>query len=426
VTTRSKGQKDRPRAKSPTLDAPHGEALGGLSYDPRNARRRTEQSHAMIVDSIKKYGFGRSLLAGAQGTLIAGNGAMLAAIEAGKTKVRVIPTDGEEIVVLQRTDLTPDEEQLLAYADNRSSDLSTWDAEQVLADMQAGVPLEGFFSQADLQKIMTEHARKAPQEGPGDDVTHIKVTPRTAIGQCWQIGKHRLAVGDCTDPRLVAALFDGKQVDSVVTDPPFGQNYGDAQSRLHCGGYKTAKAIQNDGTDVDLPALIRGAFAIIPFAEYSTFYAFTQGISVHLTRAGLDEAGMHTSCLLVWLKNNPGMTFCEYRNQTEFILFGWKDKHQFYGEQASNVLEYNRNTENTEHPTQKPIPLIMRLVADGSAPGARVYDPFCGSGTTGIACERLGRVAYLAELDPQHADTTLARLEAETGEVAQCVGMWNN
>lgn len=425
MTQRSKNQKDRPIAKSPALDAPTGEALGGLTYDPRNARRRTEQSHRMIVESIQKYGFGRSILAGANGNIIAGNGAMLAAIEAGKTNVKVIETDGNEVVVLKRTNLTPDEEQMLAYADNRASDLSTWSPEQVLADMQAGVPLEGFFSQADLQKILHEHSEKAPKEGPGDDVTKLKVTQRTEVGQLWQIGRHRLAVGDCTDVRLTTALFDGQTIDSVITDPPYGQNWGDAQSRLHCGGYKTAQAIKNDELDVDLVALIRDAFALVPFAEYSTSYVFAQGISVHKARTGLDDAGMHTSGLLVWLKPAQGVSFCDYVNATEFIIYGWKEKHQFHGVQGSNVLEYARNRENTEHPTQKPIPLIMRLVSDGSAIGARVYDGFCGSGTTGIACQRLDRIAYLAELDPQHADTTLARLEAESGATAELIGRWD-
>ena len=70
------------------------------------------------------------------------------------------------------------------------------------------------------------------------------------------------------------------------------------------------------------------------------------------------------------------------------------------------------------HPTQKPLALVERTIGNSSRPGDRILDPFCGSGTTLIACERTGRRGIGIELDPRYVAATIARWEAFTGEAA--------
>lgn len=65
------------------------------------------------------------------------------------------------------------------------------------------------------------------------------------------------------------------------------------------------------------------------------------------------------------------------------------------------------------HPTQKPIGLMLGLVADHSDPGELILDPYCGSGTTGSAALRLGRRFIGIERNPEHAETARERLRAE-------------
>lgn len=64
------------------------------------------------------------------------------------------------------------------------------------------------------------------------------------------------------------------------------------------------------------------------------------------------------------------------------------------------------------HPTTKPVELVARMIANNSRPTEVVYDPFCGSGTTLVACERLGRIGFAAEIDSGYAAVTLERLAA--------------
>ena len=71
-----------------------------------------------------------------------------------------------------------------------------------------------------------------------------------------------------------------------------------------------------------------------------------------------------------------------------------------------------------EHPTMKPVKLFAYLIANSTLPGAAVLDLFAGSGTTAIACEQLGRTAYLMELDPRFADVIIDRWEKASGEKA--------
>ena len=74
------------------------------------------------------------------------------------------------------------------------------------------------------------------------------------------------------------------------------------------------------------------------------------------------------------------------------------------------------------HPTAKPVGLFCRLIRNSSRPGDVVLDPFAGSGTTVIACERMGRAARVMELDPHYADVILRRWEDETGREAVRIG----
>ena len=67
-----------------------------------------------------------------------------------------------------------------------------------------------------------------------------------------------------------------------------------------------------------------------------------------------------------------------------------------------------------EHETQKPLPLMLELIRDFTSPGDLVVDPFCGSGTTGVACVRLGRRFLGIEVNPKHADFARERLSAES------------
>ena len=101
--------------------------LNDLKSDHKNARKRTDRSATLIKNSLEKFGAARSIVIDEENRILAGNGTVEGAKKAGLNNVRVIETDGNEIIAVKRTGLSEDEKVGLALADNRSSDLSEWD-----------------------------------------------------------------------------------------------------------------------------------------------------------------------------------------------------------------------------------------------------------------------------------------------------------
>ena len=102
--------------------------INELKADHKNARKRTDRSATLIEESLKRYGAARSIVIDEDGRVLAGNGTVEGAKAAGLENVRIIESDGNEIIAVKRTGLTEDQKVGLALADNRSSDLSDWDA----------------------------------------------------------------------------------------------------------------------------------------------------------------------------------------------------------------------------------------------------------------------------------------------------------
>ena len=103
-------------------------SIGDLTFDPKNARRHSPRNIGAITSSLQKVGAARSIVVDEDGVILAGNGTVEAAAVAGIEKVIVVPADGNTIVAVQRTGLTPRQKAELAIADNRTSDLSEFDA----------------------------------------------------------------------------------------------------------------------------------------------------------------------------------------------------------------------------------------------------------------------------------------------------------
>jgi DNA modification methylase len=137
--------------------------------------------------------------------------------------------------------------------------------------------------------------------------------------------------------------------------------------------------------------------------------------------------------LCVWNKTNAGMgTF--YRSKHE-LVFVWKSGaashiNNFelgqHGRNRTNVWDYagvntmrtGRLEELAMHPTVKPVGMVADALKDCSKRGGLVLDPFCGSGTTLIAAERVGRKARALEIDPAYVDVAVRRWQAYTGKSA--------
>ena len=112
--------------------------MSELKYDPRNYRIHNDKNKRVIRKSLEQCGAGRSVLVDNDNVLIAGNGVYEQALAMG-LKVRFVESDGEELIVVKRTDISSDDEKrkILALADNYSSDTSIFDFDAVLEDFSS-------------------------------------------------------------------------------------------------------------------------------------------------------------------------------------------------------------------------------------------------------------------------------------------------
>ena len=130
-----------------------------ITFDVANANKGTERGRYALETSLRKFGAGRSVLIDKHGRLIAGGKTTETAADVGIDDVIIVQTDGRQLVAVQRTDLDIDspEGRGLAYADNRVGELDlSFDAAQIMADVQAGLDLSAFWRQDELDALLNE------------------------------------------------------------------------------------------------------------------------------------------------------------------------------------------------------------------------------------------------------------------------------
>jgi DNA modification methylase len=146
------------------------------------------------------------------------------------------------------------------------------------------------------------------------------------------------------------------------------------------------------------------------------------------------EVGLDIKNIAVWVKSNGGMGSL-YRSQHEFVLIGKHGSASHinnvqlgrFKRYRTNVWRYpgvnsfgrGRMEQLGAHPTPKPIPLVADAIRDVTHRGQIVLDSFLGSGTTLLAAERTGRIAYGIDIDPGYVDVSIARWQAMTGKSAR-------
>jgi ParB family transcriptional regulator, chromosome partitioning protein len=142
-------------------------SINSLKADHKNARKRTDRSANLIKESLERYGAARSIVIDEDNRILAGNGTVEGAKAAGIKNVRIIETEGDEIIAIRRTGLSEDEKVGLALADNRTSDLSEWDQE-MLHHLSKEHDLAPWFEQTDLDSLLEDAEAAFPELDDGD------------------------------------------------------------------------------------------------------------------------------------------------------------------------------------------------------------------------------------------------------------------
>jgi DNA modification methylase len=378
-------------------------ALQQLLPDKRNARKRTDRSAKLIAESLQRYGAARSVVIDENNMLIAGHGTVEGAKAAGIKRVRVIETDGTELIAVKRTNWTEEEKVGANIADNRTSDLSDWDAE-MLQQLSEEHDIAPWFEQEDLDALLQEAEQLEPVEGntDPDEVPEAPEDPITKPGDLWILGNHRLLCGDSTNIQHVERLMDGQKADMVFTDPPYNIGYQDM-------GAKFEKIANDKMSDAEFLQFLKDTIQISEVMYVCCSWQYS-----HLFKQALNELGVPPKAMIVWDKVNPAQNLDLYFKQHEIIFYVGP-----FGGQSTvrgDVWQLKRQR-NTLHPTMKPVELIEMALEDHSK-RKYVFDGFGGSGSTLIACERLHRHARLIELSAAYCDVIVKRWEDFTGNKA--------
>jgi len=133
-------------------------SLADLKPDLANARAHNPRNIGMIADALQQVGAARSIVVDEDNVILAGNGVVEAAAQAGIERVQFVDADGETLIVVRRKGLTPEQKKKLALYDNRTGELATWDAAQIAAELEAGLDLSGMFYPEELSALLEQAA----------------------------------------------------------------------------------------------------------------------------------------------------------------------------------------------------------------------------------------------------------------------------
>jgi DNA modification methylase len=383
----------------------------------RNARTHSAEQVAQIAASIAEFGWTSPILTGNDGIIIAGHARLLAARKLGMTEVPVIVLDH----------LTETQRRALVLADNRLALNAGWDEEMLRIELES-LQEDGFnldivgFTEEEIENLLRDPEAAAEGQTDEDAVPEAPETAVTVPGDVWLLGQHRLLCGDSTQRDSVEKVLAGGLADMVFTDPPYNVNYG-ATMKDKLRGKK--RKIANDNLGQDFEQFLRDACVNILAVTKGAIYVCMSSSEIHTLQRVFREAGGHWSTFVIWAKNTFTMGRSDYQRQYEPILYGWKEgtDHFWCGARdQGDVWFVKKPVVNDLHPTMKPVELVERAIRNSSKGRDTVFDPFGGSGTTLIACDKAGRQARLIELEPKYCDVIVRRWQEFTGKQAVLEG----
>jgi DNA modification methylase len=396
-------------------------ATSSLTPNPHNARTHSDKQIRQIAANIRRFTFlGALVIDGDSNTILAGNGRWQAAKLLGL----------EEVPCIRAKFLSDADRRAFALADNRLSELSSWDPDilsselELLFEADFDISTIG-FSTADLNFALVDEEAK-PATAEKVELPNLDSRTVSRVGDRWDFGQqHRLYCGDAREVSSWEALLGDERAQLVFADPPFNVAVNGHVSST--GRHREFVAGSGEFSGPEFTTFLRQAFR--------NCVRFSVGGSIHFhcmdwrhIREILDAAdGVYDEFkqLLVWVKSNGGMgTFYRSRHELVFVFKAGAGKHinNFglgeTGRYRTNVMEYagantfrkGRAEDLEAHSTVKPTALVADLILDCSNRGDLVVDPFIGSGTTLIAAHRTRRRAAGIELDPLYVDTAVRRL----------------
>ncbi len=423
----------------------------------RNPRTHSEAQVAKLASSIVEFGWTQPILVDGANGIIAGHGRLAAARK----------LDLVEVPVIELGHLTAAQKRAYVIADNRLALDAGWDEELLsleLAELsEAGYDLSmtGFTNEeieellVGAEQALQDESSDETEDDATDEVPDTPANPVSRPGDIWQIGAHRVICGDATDPGVVRTLMAGEQAALCFTSPPYGN--------------------QRDYTNtiIDWDALMRGVFANLPMAANGqvlvnlglihrdnevipywdgwldwmrtqgwrrfAWYVWDQGPGLpgdwngrlapsfefvfHFNRQAR-QANKIVPCKFAGqethLRKDGSSTAMRKADGT---IGGWTAAGQPTQETKipDSVIRIMRHKgkigQDIDHPAVFPVALPQFILESYTDVGDVVFEPFCGSGTTLLAAERIGRKVRATEIAPEYVDVAVKRFQQNFPEV---------
>lgn len=387
--------------------------------------RKNDHAVAQTAAAIKQFGFRVPILAKSDGLIVDGHLRLKAARQLGLATVPVLLAD----------DMTEAQLKAFRLSVNKIADLALWDDELLALDLEELQNLN--FDMAAIGFSAEEIAALTPLVQTGltdeDAVPDVQPDPITNPGEVWLLGKHRLMCGDATQAGALERLCAQVGVDLLLTDPPYNVAYGGAKgnaankNKVDGANRNTQTLLNDDLSDTAFRTFLTAAFAAAAtvMKPGAVFYIWHSDTESYNFRGACRDAGLSVRQCLIWKKSSLVMGRQDYQWKHEPCLYGWKDgaAHLWATDRKqTTVLEFDRPSRSLEHPTMKPVALFEYQMLNNTKGADVVLDPFGGSGTTILACEKHGRHARLLELDPKYCDVIIRRWQQFTGQGATLDG----
>jgi len=360
--------------------------VGALIFAEYNPRQLTKDQYKSLRDSMERFGL-------VDPVIINKHPDRENIVIGGHQRLRIAKDMGIEKVPCVELSLDLNQEKELNVRLNRN--VGEWDYDALANYFDVGELTEWGFTEDELQFWMDE-----PTEGliEDDEIPEVEEAV-TQAGDLWLLGEHRVLCGDATKKEDVERLMEGQKADMVFTDPPYGIDVVGKNGSIGKGVLAKEgkyKSVINDDKDYDPQHLLTMAEDLVVFG------------------ANYFSDKLPKGQWIVWDKNRPkGTTFSDCE-------LAWTNGKGIAIKKYSCTwcgMIREGESEKRTHPTQKPIKLFVDIFNDYQFD--RCIDPFLGSGSTLIACEKTGRKCYGMEIDPHYCDVIVKRWEDYTGNKAE-------
>lgn len=367
-----------------------------IHLNPQNPRLIKDDKFKKLCNSIRDFPRMlelRPIIIDDLGEILAGNQRYRACKELGL----------KEVPIMRASDLSDEQKQEFIVKDNIGS--GEWDFNLLSAQFDSDVLSEwglDVLGAGDFESITDIGDEKETKEDDYEIPEKDEIKTNIKYGDIIEIGQHRLMCGDSTKIEDVERLMNGKKVDMVFTDPPYGIN--EKTDRVHEARFGLAKANtfdkilgdENTNTAIKAIEIINYLKVNIQVIWGANYFAHSLSESgnwlVWDKRIEEKQRDVNSDAELAWVKSS--------KRSVRIFRHLWK-----------GMIKGSENGQRRIHPTQKPIALAEWCFQEYGKDCSNILDLFLGSGSTMVACHQLDRICYGMELEPKYCQVIVDRMK---------------